>query len=148
MGGGELGFWEALCATARRFYHGSSSSRSCGSSPQTSSSSTRLHQRHCQQHHRCVGRDEPVCIDATSFANVRYVRRIPNSVFTMDLLAYVLLLLFMLISTSSLFVFHMLVVVVVMLNILELIMELLPNFPTFGLPRACVVGINGSYKCF
>ena len=40
------------------------------------------------------------------------------------------LLLFMLITASSMFEFHMLVVTVVMLNILELIMEIVPNFPT------------------
>ena len=40
------------------------------------------------------------------------------------------MLLFMLISSSSMFEFHMLVAIVVMFNILELIMELLPNFPT------------------
>ena len=42
------------------------------------------------------------------------------------------LLLLMLISSSSMFEFHMLVAIVVMFNILELIMELLPNFPTKG----------------
>ena len=56
------------------------------------------------------------------------MRRVLNC-FAMDMLAYVLLL-FMLISTSSMFVFYMLVAGVVMFNILELIMELLPNFPT------------------
>ena len=40
------------------------------------------------------------------------------------------MLLFMLIRSSSMFEFHMLVAAYVMLNILELIMELLPNFPT------------------
>ena len=40
------------------------------------------------------------------------------------------LLLFMLINASSMSEFHMLVAIVVMFNILELIMELLPNFPT------------------
>ena len=54
----------------------------------------------------------------------------------MDLLAYVLLL-FMLISTSSMFVFYMLVAGVVMFNILELIMELLPNYPTIQKPYMC-----------
>jgi hypothetical protein len=38
----------------------------------------------------------------------------------------------MLITTSSMFEFHMLVVTVVMLNILELIMEIVPNYPTEG----------------
>ena len=55
--------------------------------------------------------------------------------FTMDLLAYMLLLLFMLINTSSMFVFHMLVAAVVMFNILELIMKLLPNYPTIQKPN-------------
>ena len=40
------------------------------------------------------------------------------------------MLLFMLISSSSMFEFHMLVAIVVMFNMLELILELLPNFPT------------------
>ena len=48
-----------------------------------------------------------------------------------------MLLLFMFISTSSMFVFHMLVVAVVMFNILELIMELLPNYPTIQKPNIC-----------
>jgi hypothetical protein len=42
------------------------------------------------------------------------------------------LLLFMLVNASSMFEFNMIVVIVVMLNILELIMELLPNYPTGG----------------
>ena len=48
--------------------------------------------------------------------------------------AIFVMLLFMLISSSSMFEFHMLVVIVVMFNILELIMELLPNFPTIQKP--------------
>ena len=40
------------------------------------------------------------------------------------------MLMFMLISSSSMFEFHMLVAIVVMFNILDLVMELLPNFPT------------------
>jgi hypothetical protein len=40
------------------------------------------------------------------------------------------LLLFMLINAPSMFEFHMLVVVVVILNILELIMEIVPNYTT------------------
>ena len=52
----------------------------------------------------------------------------------MDMLACILLLL-MLLSTSSMFVFNMLVAAYVMLNILELIMELLPNFPTIQKPN-------------
>ena len=42
------------------------------------------------------------------------------------------MLLFMLISSSSMFEFHMLVAIVVMFNMLELILELLPNFPSVG----------------
>ena len=67
--------------------------------------------------------------------------------FTMDMLAYMLLLLFMLFSTSSVFVFHMLVADVVMFNILELIMKLLPNFPTTTtterIPGRCP-GVHGT----
>ena len=44
------------------------------------------------------------------------------------------MLLFMLISSSSLFEFHMLVAFVVMFNIMELILELFPNFPTIQKP--------------
>ena len=40
------------------------------------------------------------------------------------------MLLFMLVNTSSMFEINMLVAIVVMLNILELIMELLPNYST------------------
>ncbi len=46
----------------------------------------------------------------------------------MDVVLFALLL-FMLINASSMFEFHMLVVAVVMLNILELIMEIVPNYP-------------------
>ena len=67
-----------------------------------------------------------------SSANDRYVRRIPNYMFTMDLLAYMLLLLLIMFNTSSVLVFHMLVATVVMSNILELIMKLLPNYPTIN----------------
>ena len=63
-------------------------------------------------------------------ADVRYVRRIPNYMFIMDVLSYMLLLLFMLFDASSELLFNMLVAAVVMSNILELIMNLLPNFPT------------------
>ena len=71
----------------------------------------------------------------TSSTTVRYVRRVLNC-FAMDRLAYVLLL-FMLISTSSMFVFNMLVVAVVMFNILELIMEIMPINPTTQKPYMC-----------
>ena len=43
--------------------------------------------------------------------------------------------LFMLINASSMFEFHMLVVTVVMLSILELIMEIVPNYPTIQKPN-------------
>ena len=44
------------------------------------------------------------------------------------------MLLFMLINTSSMFEINMLVVIVVMLNILKLIIELLPNFSIISPP--------------
>ena len=47
----------------------------------------------------------------------------------MDALPFVLLPL-MLINASSMFEFHMLVVVVIMFYFLELIMEIVPNYPT------------------
>ena len=47
----------------------------------------------------------------------------------MDVVPFALLL-FMLITASSMFEFHMLVVTFVMLYILELIMEIVPNYPT------------------
>jgi hypothetical protein len=47
----------------------------------------------------------------------------------MDVVLFALLL-FMLITASSMYEFHMLVLTVVMLNILELIMKILPNYPT------------------
>lgn len=52
----------------------------------------------------------------------------------MDVVPFALLL-FMLINASSMFEFHMLVVTVVMLNILELIMEIVPNYPTIQKPN-------------
>jgi hypothetical protein len=47
----------------------------------------------------------------------------------MDILLFALLL-FMLINASSMFEFHILVVVVAKFNILELIMKIVPNYPT------------------
>jgi hypothetical protein len=38
----------------------------------------------------------------------------------------------MLINASSMFEFHMLVVAAIMFYILELIMEIVPNYPTFS----------------
>ena len=58
------------------------------------------------------------------------MRRTPNYMFIMDALPYMLLLLFMLFDASSELLFNMLVAAVVMSNILELIMNLLPNYPT------------------
>jgi hypothetical protein len=55
-GEGELGFWEALCATARVLHHGSSSiqvGRCCLPPSSSSSSSTGLLQRCHQQHYCC-----------------------------------------------------------------------------------------------
>ena len=52
----------------------------------------------------------------------------------MDVVLFAMLL-FMLITTSSMFEFHMLVVTIVMLNILELIMEIVPNYPTIQKPN-------------
>ena len=56
----------------------------------------------------------------------------------MATVAYALLLL-MLINASSMFEFHMLVAYVVMFIILELIMELLPNFPTIQKPNCSAI---------
>jgi hypothetical protein len=50
----------------------------------------------------------------------------------MDVVLFALLL-FMLITASSMFKFHMLVVTIVMLNILKLIMKIIPNYPTHNL---------------
>ena len=47
------------------------------------------------------------------------------------------LLLFMLINTSSICEINMLVAVVIMLNILELILEIVPNNPTIQKPYMC-----------
>ena len=51
----------------------------------------------------------------------------------MDAVSYALLL-FMLVNTSSMFEFNLTVAIVVMLNILELIMELLSNYPSIQKP--------------
>ena len=58
----------------------------------------------------------------------RYVRHI-SICLAMDALPFALLLL-MLINASSMFEFHMLLVAAIMFYILELIMEIVPNFPT------------------
>ena len=47
------------------------------------------------------------------------------------------LLLFMLINTSSIFEINMLVALAIMLYILELIMEIMPNNPTIQKPYIC-----------
>lgn len=52
------------------------------------------------------------------------------------------MLLFMLVTASSMFEFHMLVAIVVMFNILELIIELLPNFPTPTTPLCVGRGLG------
>ena len=52
----------------------------------------------------------------------------------MDALPFALLLL-MLINASSMFEFHMLVVAAIMFYILELIMEIVPNYPTIQKPN-------------
>jgi hypothetical protein len=49
----------------------------------------------------------------------------------MDALPFALLLL-MLINASSMFEFHMLLVAVIMFYILELIVEIVPNYPTLS----------------
>jgi hypothetical protein len=58
----------------------------------------------------------------------RYVRHI-SICLAIDGVPFILLL-FMLINASNMFDFHMLVVDVVMVNILELIMKIVPNYPT------------------
>ena len=58
----------------------------------------------------------------------------------MDVVLFALLL-FMLITASSMFEFHMLVVTVVMLNILELIMKIVPNYPTPNPETTHVLGL-------
>ena len=65
----------------------------------------------------------------TSPTTVRYVCHVPICCFTMAVLVDVLLL-FMLINTSSIFEFNMLLAVAIMFTILELIMEIMPNNPT------------------
>ena len=70
---------------------------------------------------------------SASSANVRYVRRVPVSLMNMldaYMFCYTVLLLFMLSAASSMLEFHMLVAGIVMLYILELIMEIMPNYLT------------------
>ena len=71
----------------------------------------------------------PVFTTAASSSNDQYVRRDPIYYFTMSTAVYAMLL-FMLINTSSMLEFHMLVAVVLMFYILELIMKILSNCPT------------------
>ena len=69
---------------------------------------------------------------ATSSTTDRYVLRDPIcwlNMFTTYMFS-VSMLLFMLVNASSMFEINMLVAIVVMLNILELIMKLLPNYST------------------
>ena len=70
---------------------------------------------------------------ATCSTTDRYVLRDPISWFNMSNghMFSVSMLMFMLVSTSSLFEISMLVAIVVMFNILELIMKLLPNYSTY-----------------
>src|ERR1043165_5220344 len=58
-----------------------------------------------------------------------------RNMFIMDVMAYMLLLPYMLFDASSELLFNMLVAVVVMSKILELIMNLLPNYPTIQKPN-------------
>ena len=69
---------------------------------------------------------------ATSSTTDRYVLCDPICWFNMFSVHMfsVCMLLSMLVTTSSMFEINMLVAIVVMLNILELIMELLPNYST------------------
>jgi hypothetical protein len=71
---------------------------------------------------------------ATTSANEWYVRRVPVWLFIMfceymfscRLFPFILMF-----STFSMFELHMVVAGIVMFNIIELIMEILPNCPTF-----------------
>ena len=70
---------------------------------------------------------------AASSANARYVRSVSVrclNMFSVYVFSDLLLLFCMLISTSTVLEFHMLVAAVVMFNMLELIMEKMPNYPT------------------
>ena len=71
-GEGELGFWEALCATAQVLHHGSPSvqvGRCCLPSSSTPSTSTRRQQRCHQQRYCC----DVICYTATA-TSTRSVR--------------------------------------------------------------------------
>jgi Na+-driven multidrug efflux pump len=72
---------------------------------------------------------------ATTSANERYVRRAPVCVFSMFceyMLCYCLFPIILLLSISSMFELHVVVATFVMFNILKLIIEIVPNFPTFS----------------
>jgi hypothetical protein len=69
----------------------------------------------------------------TTSANERYVRSTAVRLFIMFceyMFSCYLFPFILLFSTSSMFELHVVVAVVIMSNILELLMEVLPNFPT------------------
>jgi hypothetical protein len=69
----------------------------------------------------------------TTFASERYVRRAPVWLFIIFceyMFSYYLFPFILMFSTSSMFELHVVVVGIVMFNILELIMKIMPNYPT------------------
>jgi hypothetical protein len=75
---------------------------------------------------------------ATTSASERYVQCAPVSLFIMFCVYMFSCYLFpfiLLFSTSSMFELHVVVAVIVMFNILELIMEIVPNSPTIQKPN-------------
>ena len=122
-GRGQIRFWEALRATAFKFFI---TARLPGRSPDQRAA--RLQRRLLRAATVAAQAAAVAAPTTTSSTIVRYVRHVPMAVFV-DVL-----LLFMLINTSSIFEINMLVALAIMLYILELIMEIMPNIPTIQKP--------------
>ena len=74
------------------------------------------------------------------------------NMFSVYMFSDTVLVLFMLISASSMFVFNMFVAIIVMLNILELIMKIVPNYSTIQkpncrqFPKLCMANLSDAIR--
>jgi hypothetical protein len=124
---GELGFWEALCATARVLhYYRSSSIQSDGAAHR------RLYRRLLRSVFSNVVINNVTV--ATTSASERYVRRAPVWLFIMFceyIFSCCLFLFILLFSIFSIFELYMVVAGIVIFNIIKLIIKIMPNYPTW-----------------
>jgi hypothetical protein len=144
-GEGELGFWEALYATTRVlefFITGRLPSKSGGTAYR------RLHRRLLRPVFSNVVINNVTA--TTTSANERYVRCTVVFMFIMFceyMFRCYLFPFILLFSTSSMFELHMVVAAVVMLNMLELIMKIVPNYPT-RFSRICILASHSSFSTY